>query len=118
MGTGCLPEQTTIILYGRSLLLDSLEQTLRQDGRFPILRLLDTHTPPQLTDVPVGVLIYDHIQADLTAVYQLLTNYPGWQLIGLTASAGELLVIHSEKYNGRSLADVIDIIQRKKRRNK
>lgn len=111
---------TVIILYGCSLLLDSVELTLRQNARtepcrssrFTILRLSHTSPPAQLDDVPPGVIIYDHTQIEPTAVYQLLTDYPGWQLVGLTAAGEEVLIIHSEKSNGRSLADLINIIQR------
>ncbi len=101
-----------IVMYGRSLLLDSVELTLRQNGRHPLLRLSDTSAPPQLDNIPPGLIIYDSDQVDGTAVYQLLTDYPGWQLVGLTASEEELLIISSEKGDGRSLADVMEIIQR------
>lgn len=112
MDMGAQPVSTTIILYGRSLLLDSAERTLRQNGRFSILRLSSTSPPAQLDDVPPGVIIYDHTQIDPTAVYQLLTEYSGWQLVGLTAAGEDVLIINSEKGNGRSLADLIDMIQR------
>ncbi len=112
MDTGQTPALATIILYGRSLLLDSVEMKLRQDGRTAILRLSDTSAPAQLDDMPTGVIIYDSDQVDGTAVYQLLTDYPGWRLVGLTASKEKLLIINSEKGDGRSLADVIEIIQR------
>ncbi len=84
---------------------------LRQNARFSILRLADTSAPPQLDDVPAGLIIYDGDQVEGTAVYQLLTHYPGWQLVGLTAAGEEVLIINSERGNGRSLADVIDMIQ-------
>ena len=111
MDTGPSPALTTIILYGRSLLLDTVEMKLRQDSRTPILRLSDTDAPAQLDDVPPGVIIYDGEQVDGTAVYQLLTDYPGWQLVGLTASEEKLLIINSEKSDGRSLADLMKMIQ-------
>ena len=108
--------QRFVLIYGRSLLLDSVELTLRQDacpepGRsacFSILRHANHHAPPPLDDVPPGVIIYDQDQVDETAVYQLLTDYPGWRLVGLTAAEGEVLIINSERGNGRSLADVIN----------
>ena len=103
---------TAIVLYGRSLLLDTVEMKLRQDGRASILRLSDTRAPAQLDDVPPGVIIYDGDQVEGTAVYQLLTDYPGWQLVGLTASEEKLLIISSKKGDGRSLADLMKIIQR------
>ncbi len=93
MDMGKQPVSTTIILYGRSLLLDSVELTLRQNGRHPILRLADTSPPAQLDDVPLGMIIYDGDQVEGTAVYQPLTDYPGWRLVGLTASKEELLII-------------------------
>ena len=75
------------------------------------MRLSDTNAPPQLDDVPVGMIIYDRDQVDETAVYQLLTDHPGWKLVGLTASEEEVLIINSEKGDGRSLADLMQMIQ-------
>ncbi len=99
--------QQFILIYGRSLLLDGVELTLRQNGRFPIIHISD-HTA--LDNVPTGTIIYDQDQVDETAVYQLITNYPGWQFVGLTASQKNLLHIQSKTYNGRSLTTVLDTI--------
>jgi len=104
------PATTVLILYGSSPLLDTVEIMLRQNGSFPITRLSVPHAPLQLNNVPKGTIIYDQDQIDPTAVYQLLTDYPGWQLIGLTASSADLLIINSEKKNGRFLADSINTI--------
>ncbi len=106
------PVSTTIIIYGSSLFLDSVELALRKNGRSPLLRLCDLHTPLPLNGIPAGMIIYDQEQIQATAVFQLLTNYPGWRLVGLSASKENLLSIHSEKSNGRLLADLIDMIQR------
>ncbi|MFQ5418939.1 MAG: hypothetical protein ACE5EY_01120 [Anaerolineae bacterium] len=111
MDSGQSPEVAAVILYGRSLLLDSVEMKLRQDGRIPILRLSHTRVPPQLDNVPPGMIIYDGDQVDGAAVYQLLTDYPGWQLVGLTASEEKVLIINSERGDGRSLADLMKMIQ-------
>jgi hypothetical protein len=80
---------------------------LRQNGRFPITRLPNTRAPPQLANIPPGTIIYDRDQMDETAVYQLLSDYPGWHLVGLTASKEKVLIISSEKRDGRSLTDII-----------
>ncbi len=98
------------MIHGHSLLLDGVEITLRQNGRYHIQRLEQTPHHLQSNGELLGTIIYDQDQADPTAVYQLLTDYPGWRLVGLTASEGEPLVINSERGNGRSLADLINFI--------
>ena len=112
-----------IVIYGRSLLLDRVELTLRQNasvepcphGRFSLLRLEPTprrlgsdEALAPLADVPPGTMIYDRDQMDGTAVYQLLTDYPGWQFVGLTASKESVLILSSKQENGRFLADIIN----------
>jgi len=99
-----------ILIYGRSLLLDTVEITLRQNGRFPVLRLQSPRRPQNDKELTPGTIIYDQDQMEGTAVLQLLTDHPGWRLIGLTASEGEPLVINSERGNGRSLTDLINFI--------
>ena len=93
------PVTAAIILYGRSPLLDAVEITLRKNGRFPITRISLPHAPLQLNNVPTGTIIYDQNHTDPTAVFQLLSNYPGWQLVGLTSTSEELLIINSQKKN-------------------
>ena len=112
MGRVTQPVSAAIILYGHSLLLDSIELTLRKNGRSPVLRLSDLHSPLLLDNIPAGMIIYDQEQVEETAVFQLLTTYPGWQAAGLIATQEGFLIISSEQRNGRSLADVIEMIQR------
>ena len=72
-----LPVTTTIILYGRSLLLDTVELALRQNGRFSILRLSTPPTPLQLNNIPKGIIIYDQNDTDQTAVYSTIVPKSG-----------------------------------------
>ena len=106
---------TAIIVYGRSDLLDNVELTLRKNAGIepypPLIRLFNINAPTPLQNVPTGVIIYDQNCADPTAVYQLLSNYPGWQLIGLTVSSEGILIINNEKKNGRFSTNAIEIIQ-------
>ncbi len=115
MSTIAQSASTAIILYGRSLLLDSVELILRQSSttelHTSLIRHADTNTPITLHNVPTGTIIYDQNSADPTAVYQLISNYPGWQLVGLTAATDELLIINSQKKNGRLPAVLSNIIQ-------
>ena len=111
MSTTTQPTSAAIILYGRSLLLDTVELALRENGSFPITRLSFSQAPLQLKNVPTGTIIYDQNHADPTAVFHLLSTYPGWQFIGLTAASEEVLIINSEKKNFRFPTNLSSIIQ-------
>ncbi len=98
----------TIILYGRSLVLDALESRLRQAKQGEVMRFTDTLEVTWLTQLPPGLLIYDHAQTDASTLHRLLQHSAGWALIGLT-DAGDLLV--TRRQSGAALADVLALVQ-------
>ena len=102
--------QRTIILYGDSLLLDSLEASLRRDGEYALLRLSAVHLPTQLSDIAPGTIIYDYQQVEISELYQLLANYPGWQLMGMISSE-DFWIMRSEKRKAPSLNEMVDFIR-------
>jgi len=98
----------TIILYGRSLVLDALEGRLRQTQPGGVIRLTETLETAWLSAAPPGLLIYDHTHTDAATLHHLFQRGAGWAFLGLTDD-GDLLVTHRQP--GLMLDDVLALVQ-------
>lgn len=100
-----------ILLYGNSVILGSIEASLRRISQFEVTTLASPQLEAQQIDkVKPDLVFFDLEGAHTEAVFSLLKAYPTLLLVGVSPGANLVRVWHSQQRQGISMQDLIELI--------
>lgn len=102
-----------MVLYGNSVLLDAVGQSLRQ---YPRLDVIPVETSPELAERRLDDLCPHVVVLDLGVVtrdfaFALLRDHPDLMLIGLDPGGDQLLVLSGEQARAVTTDDLVRLIE-------
>lgn len=108
-------KKTRVVVYGRSLSMAGIAASLRANPGMEVFGV-DPVTPAalqQMAELTPAVIVFDLgvVLSDLAIA--LLRGQPGLQLIGIDPSSNQLLVLSSHPAQALSVAELIEVINRK-----
>jgi hypothetical protein len=109
-----MDDQQIIVLFGDSLLLDSVEAGLAHDEGWSVIRLR-TPVPEvaaRLQRLDPSLVIFDLDGVNFGSLMPFLKMKPGVPLLGLDINCSNVVALACDHYRALSLRDLKDVILR------
>ena len=108
-----MENRRTVVLFGDSLLLDTVEASLADYGELGVVRIHATVTDigERLKALCPDLIIFDWDAAHLQLVIPLLRDQPGVPLLGLDVTSSKVIVLNSQQYVTPTVNDLAQVIQ-------
>ena len=105
-----------VILYGDSLILETVGASLQKHLQFEVISLSDPYpSARQLGAMQPDVILFDMDPPRPEAAFSLLATCPGLQLIGINPETHQALVWSGRQAAAAAAADLVDVIRRGRR---
>lgn len=113
-----MEKRTQVVVYGSSLHMAGIAASLKADASLEVV-WVNSHSPTarqRLNEINPGVIAFDLNDPSSCLDTTLLREKPNLLLIGVDASTDELLVLSSYPSQAFSVADLVNIIRKKERK--
>jgi hypothetical protein len=112
-----MKKRQRIILFGRTIILGTVGASLQKQPGFEVIRLSAPYPGVQeLAAMKPNVILFDRGNTHPVAAFSLLATIPELQLISIDPSTNQLVVWSGQRLRELSLRDLIDVIQKKPRK--
>lgn len=100
-----------VLLYGKSVILGTLEASLKRHPQMEI-RVLSAPFPTveELQALAPDVILFDVAAPRPEAAFALLETYPGLLMIGIDPSSDEMLLLTSHPVQALAIHDLVHLI--------
>jgi len=106
-------KQQRILLYGKSVILGTVEASLKKNPQLEVLRVCTPYPgAAELEAMQPNVILFDMDNDRPEAVFPLLSTCPGLLLIGVNPERDDLLIVSAYHKLVQSVADLIDIVRK------
>jgi hypothetical protein len=113
-GAKAVEKPRRVLLYGKSVILGTLEVSLK---RYPQMKICVLSAPfptiEELKALAPDVILFDVAAPRPEAAFALLETYPGLLLIGVDSSRDEMLVLSSHPAQALAVQDLVNIIRQR-----
>jgi hypothetical protein len=109
-------EYMRVVVYGNSLSMAGIAASLKAEAGLAIVPI-DPHDPTarqMINEIDPAVIAFDLNEPSMGLDIFLLRERPGLLLIGVDLASDKLLVLSSHASQAQCMADLIDIIRRKR----
>lgn len=108
-----MEDRWTVVLFGNSLLMDTVEASLGDQRQLGVLRV---HTTVADVGARLGSLRPDLVIFDLdvphpSLILSLLKDHPGVPLLGLGVTRSTVVALSSQQYDVLTANDLAEVIQ-------
>lgn len=110
-----MDKRTRVVVYGNSLNMAGIAASLKTDANLDVV-CINPHahnTRQSLNELNPAVIAFDLNDTNPGLDIILLRDRPGLLLVGVDACSDKLLVLSSQSSQAHSVADLINVIQRK-----
>jgi hypothetical protein len=109
--TNATEKPRRVLLYGKSVILGTLEASLKRHPQMEIC-VLSAPFPmvEELKAMAPDVILFDVAAPRPEAAFALLETFPGLLLIGVDASRDEMLVLTSHPVQALAVRDLVHLI--------
>ncbi|MBN1179814.1 MAG: hypothetical protein JXD18_11405 [Anaerolineae bacterium] len=108
-----MPKQPVVVLFGNSLLMDTVEASLEDQKELGILRMVTTisDVDERLQALAPDLIIFDMDVNLSDVVMPLLFSQPGTPFLGLDIDSGKAVVLSSQQQAVMTLKDLTRVIR-------
>lgn len=110
-----MDQKQTVVLYGDSLFMDSIEAGLGINREFDLVRFSTnvTNINKRLKLFHPDIVIFDILTLTDHVILSLLKDYPNILFLGLDINTNQIIALRSQCHLADSLADLTEIIRRR-----
>ena len=110
-GAEAVEKPRRVLLYGKSVILGTLEVSLKRYRQMQICVLSAPFpTVEELKALAPDVIIFDVAAPRPQAAFTLLETHPGLLMIGVDSSSDEMLVLSSHPVQALAVRDLVHLI--------
>ena len=104
----------TVVLFGSSLLMDTVEASLGDQRELGVLRIHTTvvDVKERLGSLRPDLVIFDLDVPHPQLILSLLKDHPGVPLLGLGVTRSTVVALSSERYDVLTANDLAEVIHR------
>lgn len=115
-----MEKRTRVVVYGCSLHMAGIAASLTAEAGLEVVCVAPASPTarPRLDELHPVVIVFDLSDPSLDLDITLLRERPGLLLIGVDPNSDEVLVLSSRSAQALSVADLVDVICRKKSHSK